>query len=418
MNENESLNYEPINPFSDPGQAQQVAPEQSAYTEPAAAHTASEGKPTQKPLRVYSKRFIAGIAAACIMASAAAGFGGSIAANAILGSLSSAGKAVIYQAVQNTAASSGTTGEILTTAQVAALALNTVVEVTTETVSKNNRMQQYVSEGAGSGVVITKDGYIVTNNHVVTGATKITVRLSDGTEYTATLVGSDIVTDIAVLKINASNLQAAVLGDSTKIIVGETAIAIGNPLGALGGTVTDGIISALDREITIDGETMNLLQTNAAINPGNSGGGLFNSKGELVGIVNAKSSALGVEGLGFAIPINTVKPIVEQLITNGKVQGRIAMGVTIVNISDAAAATQYGVQELGVYLMKVADGSDAQKAGLQEGDLFVSIDGEKVTDASQIKTIVAKHKAGDKITVIVKRDGKEVTCSLTFTSGT
>lgn len=172
-----------------------------------------------------------------------------------------------------------------------------VVEVFTETKQVSNWFQEYVTEGAGSGVVLSEDGYIVTNHHVIDGANTIKVRLSNGQAYTATLTGTDEKTDLAVLKINASGLKAAKLTDSTTVRVGDFVIAIGNPLGELGGTVTEGIISAKDREITIDGETMTLLQTSAAVNPGNSGGGLFNLSGELVGVVNAKSSGNDIEGL-------------------------------------------------------------------------------------------------------------------------
>ena len=193
---------------------------------------------------------------------------------------------VIYQSVVRTSSSSSSDSS-LSISDVAAVASNSVVEITTETVMMGTRMGQFVSEGAGSGVIITSDGYILTNNHVIDGASKITVRLKDGTSYNGVVVGLDEKTDLAVIKVDASDLQPAVFGDSSSLTVGETAVAIGNPLGQLGGTVTSGIISALDREISIDGETMTLLQTSAAINPGNSGGGLFNSYGELIGIVNA-----------------------------------------------------------------------------------------------------------------------------------
>lgn len=177
-----------------------------------------------------------------------------------------------------------------------------MVEVTTEAVTTNAFFGQYVQSGAGSGVIITEDGYIITNNHVVSGASQVTVRTSDGTEYPATVVGADSKTDIAVLKIEATGLTPAVVGDSDSLQVGEFTLAVGNPLGELGGTVTDGIISALDREVTVENQTMNLLQTNAAVSPGNSGGGLFNERGELIGIVNAKSSGQNAEGLGLRDP--------------------------------------------------------------------------------------------------------------------
>ena len=222
--------------------------------------------------------------------------------------------------------------------------------------------------GAGSGVIISEDGYLITNNHVINGASTIQVRTSDGTTYDAVLVGTDSKTDVAVLKINASGLRPVTFGDSDNLNVGETAVAIGNPLGELGGTVTNGIISAKDRSITLDNQQMTLLQTNAAINPGNSGGGLFNSRGELIGMVVAKSSGSDVEGLGFAIPSNLVSKIAQELIANGYVTGRPALGVTVLSIENAQTAMQYGVSSLGVYITDVESGSAADKAGLQAGD--------------------------------------------------
>lgn len=193
-------------------------------------------------------------------------------------------------------------------------AWDSVVEISTETVYSSRR-GSYTAAGAGSGVIISDDGYIVTNNHVIEGVSSIFVTTTDGTEYEAELIMTDEENDVALLKIEATDLTYALFGDSDQLQVGELAVAIGNPLGSLGGTVTEGIISATDREITIDGVTMTLLQTSAAINQGNSGGGLFNANGELIGIVNAKSSGLAIEGLGFAIPINAVKEIISEIVS-------------------------------------------------------------------------------------------------------
>ena len=202
----------------------------------------------------------------------------------------------------------------MTIAQVIERVADTVVEITTVGSAYDVLLGQAVGS-AGSGVIISENGYIITNHHVIDGAATITVRLTNGHEYKAGVVGSDADNDIALLKIKATGLPAAVLGSSKDIVVGQEVVAIGNPLGTLGGTVTNGIISAIDSTIEIDGHSMTLLQTNAAINPGNSGGGLFNLSGELIGIVNAKQSDLGIEGLGFAIPIdmawNTVQEISE-----------------------------------------------------------------------------------------------------------
>jgi serine protease Do len=286
------------------------------------------------------------------------------------------------------------------------------VEITTETVTTSPRSGQYVAEGAGSGIIVTQDGYIVTNNHVIDGASKITVRLKSGESYTATKAGTDAKTDIALLKIKATGLQPAVFGDSDKLKVGELAVAIGNPLGELGGTVTDGIISALDREIELDGETMNLLQTNSAINPGNSGGGLFNGSGELIGIVVAKSSGSSVEGLGFAIPINDAKSVIEQLMSSGYVRGRIDLGMTVVEVTDAQTAMAYRLQQLGLYVQAVASGSAAQSAGFQAGDCLVSLDGTSITTSAGLTKILDQHKVGDTVTLGVIRNGQKLSLSL------
>ena len=205
----------------------------------------------------------------------------------------------------------------LTIPEIAALNSKSVVEIYTESLVTDWFMRQYITEGAGSGVIISLDGYIVTNNHVIEKSTKITVQLNNGEEYDAELIGRDVKTDLAVLKINAKGLKPAKWGDSSELIVGELAVAIGNPLGKLGGTVTEGIISALSREINIDRHVMTLMQTTAAVNPGNSGGGLFNDKGELIGIVNAKFIGSDIEGIGFAIPADLAKEVVERLIKGG-----------------------------------------------------------------------------------------------------
>ena len=307
--------------------------------------------------------------------------------------------AVIFQSVTRT----NSLGEDITSlslADIAETTKNSVVEISTETVSNSSRMRQFVVQGAGSGVVITSDGYIVTNNHVIDGATSITVRLTSGESYDAVLIGKDSQTDLAVIKINATNLTPAVLGRSSDLRVGDLAVVIGNPLGELGGTVTDGIISALDREITIDGETMTLLQTNAAINPGNSGGGLFNVNAELVGIVNAKTSGSGIEGLGFVIPIDTAKSVISSLIENGYVSGRPSLGVELIDITDVSTAMYYRVSQLGVYVAQSGNNND-----LQAGDLILKLNEQEVSSSADIKSILSDYAIGDQITVQVYRDG-------------
>lgn len=284
-----------------------------------------------------------------------------------------------------------------------------VVEITTEVAGFNSFMGQYITSGAGSGVILTQDGYIVTNHHVIEDASSITVRIYDGKEYKATLVGTDKQTDLAVLKIDATGLTPAKLGDSDTLEVGELAIAIGNPLGQLGGTVTTGIISAKDRDITIDNQTMKLLQTSAAINPGNSGGGLFDQFGNLVGVVNAKSSGTGIEGLGFAIPSNTVRFVVDELIRNGYVTGRPQMGINVIDITSTRMASMYGVSQVGVYVAQPGSTS------LKSGDRLISIDGRPITASSDISRILADKKVGDVVSVKAARENNEVTVSITLT---
>ena len=289
-----------------------------------------------------------------------------------------------------------------------------VVEITTEqmvTTSYGFWGGQQIVSGAGSGVIFTTDGYIITNAHVVEGAQQITVKLNDGTTYNATLIGSDSQSDIAVIKIDASGLTPAILGDSDTIAIGETAIAVGNPSN-LGVTSTDGIISALNRSVTVEGNTMNLIQTSAAISPGNSGGGLFNSKGELIGIVNAKNADENAEGLGFAIPINTAKAVAQDLIENGYVTGRPVLGITVVSITDAQTAMQYGVSTLGAYVQSVTEGSGAANAGMKVGDRIVSVGTRTVTTATDVTNALQDYAAGDTVQVQVDRGGELITLNV------
>ena len=316
------------------------------------------------------------------------------------------------------ATQAGYTGGVLSVSEIAALASPSVVEIRTEKVSTSNFLGQYVQTGAGSGVILSADGTIVTNDHVVEGATRITVTTVDGTEYEATLLGTDSKTDVAVLKVEATGLTPVILGDSDALTVGEYTMVIGNPLGQLGGTVTDGIISALSRDVTINGETMNLLQTNAAINPGNSGGGMFNEKGELVGIVNAKSGntdgSTSIEGLGFAIPVNTVKKSVEELLEYGYVRGRPALGVSLVDIDSMEKAFQYRVGRLGVYVATVTAGGASEAAGVKVGDCIVSIGDVAVESYADVKAQLNNHSVGDVIQLQVIRDGRTLTLEITL----
>lgn len=301
---------------------------------------------------------------------------------------------------------SAVTGSV---ASVADIASNSVVEIDTQTQQQSYFLGVSLVEGAGSGVIISPDGYIVTNNHVVVNTESIVVRLKDGTEYNAELIGMDSQTDLAVLKIDASDLDAVTFADSDQIQVGDLAVAIGNPLGELGGTVTSGIVSATGRDINIGGEAMTLLQTSAAINPGNSGGGLFDSNGHLIGVVNAKSAGVEVEGLGFAIPSNTVQEVASDLIDKGYVAGRTQMGIQIIDVQDSMTAMRLGVSKSGVY---VAD--PGENEGLQVGDRFAFADEQDISSAADLNTVLREHSVGDTIDVTVEREGKAVHTQVTL----
>ena len=223
------------------------------------------------------------------------------------------------------------------------------------------------------------------------------------------MIGYDEEEDLAVIKIDGTDFSPAVIGSSSAARVGDTAIAIGNPLGTLGGTVTTGIVSALDRQIEVEGQMMNLLQTNAAVSPGNSGGGLFNAKGELIGIVNAKSDGEDVEGLGFAIPSDTVKKVTTDIMEN-KTTSRVStgpiLGVTVVSVNNEETAKQYNVTRYGVYIVVVSPGYGSEKAGLKVGDYIISVDGTAVFDSEDISDVLNQHKVGDYVDVQVIRDNQ------------
>lgn len=369
----------------------------------------------QKKDSFLSRKAAALFLSLCLVVSGAMGIGGGVAAYKLSAgaSQSAPGTNASDLNLQNVA-NKTTQGTEMSIADIAAATANSVVEITTEGVVTGNYMQQYISQGAGSGVIISEDGYIVTNNHVIEDAQKITVTLKSGESYNAVLVGTDAETDVALLRIEATGLQPAEMGDSDQLVVGQTAVAIGNPLGQLGGTVTNGIISALDREITMDNKTMTLLQTNAAINPGNSGGGLFDGQGKLIGVVVAKSTGDDVEGLGFAIPINKVKSVVEQLSSYGYVKGRVELGVSLVDIQTEQEAMMYRVNQTGVYIQQVTSGGAAATAGLQAGDCILSINGTEVSTSAEVKAILQKCEVGDTIAVQVLRSGRQGTVNVTL----
>ncbi len=295
-----------------------------------------------------------------------------------------------------------------TIAEVVSGVADSVVEITTEYAQQNGF---YYTYGAGSGVIINEEGYIITNNHVINSddygiANTIRVRLTNGESYNAKLIGTDTDSDIAVLKIDAKNLTAATIGTNSTLVVGEEIVIIGNPLGTLGGSVTNGIISALDREITVENETMNLMQTNAAVNPGNSGGGMFNMAGELVGVVNAKYADTGVEGLGFAIPIDDAVAVANEILDHGYVRGRVSLHLEVVEISSYQQMMQYRVNALGLYVSNPEKGYN--DGALRVGDRIASVDGEEILTFAELRAILKRHSVGDKLDAVVVRNGKMV----------
>ncbi len=293
-------------------------------------------------------------------------------------------------------------------------------------VTQNPRNWYYSSSQPayeGSGIIIDRKGYIMTNYHVVQYAdpknslsknTTLEVFLSDGRQAMAKYVGGDKKSDLAVIKIDLDKLTPADLGDSDSLEVGELAVAIGNPLGLeFQGSVTVGVISALNRTVSIEDRTLNVIQTDAAINPGNSGGALLNYKGEVIGINTAKISISGVEGLGFAIPINEAKPIIDQLIMFGYVKGRPYIGISGIEITETISYL-YNLP-VGIYITDVVPDSGADKAGIREGDVLVSLAGVGVRTMADVDTVKDKYKASDTVEAIVVRNGKRIKLSLTFT---
>ena len=397
------------------------------YTDPIPAGPGAPGGPEQPRKHHGFPTKAVALLLACAVVGGGAGVGG-----AALYRQMDRGDTVIYESerptveVDTVANSNG--GEPMIPEQLYASNLASCVGITVSTTMTNIFGYTSTSAASGSGFVITADGYIVTNYHVIEDAVKdssvsITVSFHDGSSYPATLVGGEEDNDVAVLKIEASGLQTVTLGDSDQLKVGQAVMAIGNPLGELTYSLTDGLISALDRLITTgsgnDSTTMNMLQTNCAINPGNSGGPLFNSYGEVIGITTAKystsSSGTNVEGLGFAIPINDVKNIISDLIQYGYVTGKPYMGITGVTMS-ASVAQQYGVTNavLGVYVATVEDGSCSAKAGLQPGDIITAMDEDDVVTFQDLEAAKATHQAGDTVTLTVFRNGEKLELSLTL----
>ena len=387
-------------------------------------YQAAQGNPKQPPKKRRRKNGNIVRSAVALVLAAAMGFVGGF-VGAQVGN--TGGKVVIQQVAPSSTSSSDSgsasavnTASGMTTAQVSEMVSPSVVVITTEQVVYSQWSwygQNQVESGAGSGVIISSDGYILTCAHVVDGASNITVTINDK-DYTATLVGEDTTSDIAVIKIDANGLTPATVGDSDSLKVGQNVMAVGNPLGELGGTVTGGMISALNRSVTIQGtnstNTMSLIQMDASVSPGNSGGGLFNMNGELVGIVNAKSSSSDAEGLGFAIPINDAIKVAQELLENGYVTGRPYLGITYLAVTDAQTAQQLGVNAYGVYIVDVTKGGPADQAGLKAGDRIVSVDGSEIAAKDDLGTLMQKHAAGDTLAITVARDGQMQTVNVTL----
>lgn len=357
-----------------------------------------------KPKRFAAKLVAFGLCCA-ILGGAVGGAGGVL--------LSGSGKSTttLYSGTRTTVVSTANVDgkKVLTASEVYAANLKSVVGINGN-VTTNIWGQTVSNAVSGSGFVISADGYVLTNYHVVKEVSNITVFFSDGTSYDAAVVGGEEENDIAVLKINATGLQPVVLGDSSSIEVGENVYAIGNPLGELTFTLTGGLVSAKDRSVTTsDGTVMNMIQTDTAINSGNSGGPLFDQYGQVVGIVSAKlsnsnNSSSSVEGLGFAIPLNDVKDMVTSIIQNGYVTGKPNLGIIMENVNGFGFSQNSN--SIGCQVLAILENSCADKSGLQAGDIITGIDGVEITSSGELGTEIRKHKSGDQIFLTVLRNGK------------
>ena len=381
-------------------------PNPHPYTQPdVPPYTPQNTQPQQakKERKGVSKgMFFAGLAI-CLCLSFAAGFAGTAAYGFIDSYGTEIKNGVTINKVDGEKGNSAYQDSGLSTVEIVDKTADSVVEITTETVTTGVFAQQYIQSGAGSGVIIDAEGFIVTNHHVIDGATKVSVTLRDGTSFDAKVVGSDKELDIALLQIEPDvKLTDATFGDSDNLRVGQRTVAIGNPLGQLGGSVTEGIISALDRDVVIDGQTMSLLQTDTAINPGNSGGGLFDSEGNLIGIVNAKSSGSEVEGLGFAIPINDVVNVIGDLSEYGYVRGRVDIGMTFIDVDSEQLAWMYGLEKTGCYIYSVDKNTNADKAGFESGDRVISINGKEINSSEEVEDIIGNCAVGEEVTFYVE----------------
>ena len=395
-----------------------------SFEQPAAAQPQpSAPAPEQKKKGGKAGKIVA-LLLACALVGGGSGFGAAAlmqknaAAQPQSTTQASSDASVMLEAKRQAAAlqvASVDTGKVLTPSEVYAQNVNSTVGITTS-ITTNYFGYQTTSAAAGSGFILTQDGYILTNYHVVEGSNSIKVTTYDGTGYDATLIGYDKSNDIAVLKIDASDLTPVVLGDSDTLNVGDSVVAIGNPLGELTFSLTTGVVSALDRPVTLStGTTMNLIQTDCAINSGNSGGALFNLYGEVIGITNAKYSSSGssseasIDNIGFAIPIDQVRSIFESIITNGYIV-KPYIGVTVSDVSSESQS--YGLPQ-GAAVRSVVENSPAAEAGLQENDIITAANGDAITGSNDLVKLVKAASAGDTLELTVYRQGQTVTVTLT-----
>ena len=358
---------------------------------------------------------ITALVLACVVAGGAAGYGGAALAKGGSGSgtaINESDRTVTAVEVKKV---DGKTK--MQPAEVYASTVNSTVSINCSSQSTNIFGQTTQSASSGSGFIISEDGYIVTNYHVINGASSVKVTLYNGDTYDATVIGGDSDYDVAVLKINAAGLTPVTLGNSADVNVGDSVLAIGNPLGELTFSMSGGYVSSCNRAINVDGTPFNMIQVDCSINPGNSGGPLMNLYGEVVGIVSAKYSSYAdtsVEGLGFAIPINDVQSIISDIMENGSVTDKAYMAITAGTMTQQMAA-QYKINATeGVFVYSVEDGGAGDKAGLKLGDVITKLNDTQITSMEDLSAAKKGFKAGDTVTLTVLRDGQEITTQLTF----
>ncbi len=413
---NYDSNYEPIQ------HQQSYSYECSGGPQPSASQPASQPEPAPQKKSGKAGKVVA-LLLACALVGGGSGWGAAALAQknssaAAAPTAASSDASVMLEGQRQTAAlqvASVDTSKLLTASEVYAQNVNSTVGITTS-ITTNYFGYQTTAAAAGSGFILTQDGYILTNYHVVESSDSIKVTTYDGTSYDAQLIGYDESNDIAVLKVDANDLTPVVLGDSDSVSVGDSVVAIGNPLGELTFSLTAGAISALDRPVTLSsGTTMNLMQTDCAINSGNSGGALFNMYGEVIGITNAKysssssSSEASIDNIGFAIPINQVRSIVESIIQNGYII-KPYIGVSVSDVSSESQS--YGLPQ-GAAVRSVVENSPAAEAGLQENDIITAANGDAITGSNDLVKLVKAASAGDTLELTIYRQGQTLTVTLT-----